>query len=144
MTQVGFFRMLLAGSLAINLVAGLVDAQEFFALPAETQALLAQTPDPAPGWLRGLEPVAGSIASVAWIAAFVGLFGFWSWARRWALLATLSVAVYFASAESAPMSGLAFALHWLAAGCWGAVLAMAWFSPLAQRFERPRGASAGG
>jgi hypothetical protein len=74
---------------------------------------------------------------VAGIAGAIGMFFFRRWAR------TLSLAVLAIGFAAGPFlgptlsSGLSYALIEFAATTWGAVMAIAYFSPLSQRFFPP-------
>ena len=75
-----------------------------------------------------------SVLFVPWLVALVGLFRFKRWGRSLALYSTiLSLLIYpFVGADLS--SGLESALYETHATLWGAILAIAYFSPISARF----------
>lgn len=130
-----YFRALILVSVAAGFAGSFVDCLFPSLISAALSAALENEPPPAllaesPWlWLAILCPLV-----IAGIASTIGLFLFRPWAR------TLSLGVLGIGFAVAPFigstlsSGLAYALLEFAATTWGAVLAIAYFSPLNQRF----------
>lgn len=76
-----------------------------------------------------------SVLLAVLLASIVGLWMFKPWGRTLSLLstiATLTIATFFGPTL---LSGLENALYEAAALCWGAVLALAYYSRIRERFE---------
>jgi urea transporter len=71
---------------------------------------------------------------IAWIANIVGLLLFKRWARALALFTTLASLLLLTSGSSL-FTGLESAFYEAATLCWGAVLALAYYSPVSERFN---------
>jgi hypothetical protein len=69
------------------------------------------------------------------VASLIGLYFFRNWARILALIATVTGSLYVPSMGFVATSGWAYALSTLSETLWGAVLALAYFSPLKERFK---------
>lgn len=75
------------------------------------------------------------VLGVAYIASLVGLYRFQRWGRTgslWLTLVTLLLYLLDGPVLAAPLES---SLYELATMLWGAVLAIAYFSPLSARFE---------
>jgi hypothetical protein len=79
---------------------------------------------------------------VAWLAGIVGLFLMKRWARGLSLYLTLLSLLMYPVLGPNLASGWGSALTELAALLWGAILACAYFSPVAEAFARPQPAKA--
>lgn len=133
------FRALLLASLLIGLASVAVDWLCPALLPLEWQLLSEEAPlpwmpeDERWWWLWAL---ALGACVLALTVATVAMCFFKPWARRLCLWGTaLGVPVVVWLGPSM-YSGLSGALLDLSSMLWGAVLALAYFSPLAQRFAR--------
>ena len=73
------------------------------------------------------------------LVAFVGLYFFKRWARTANLVLSALLIVVAPALGHIVLSGIAQGLGEIALLLWGAVLAMAYFSPLSERFEASRG-----
>lgn len=72
---------------------------------------------------------------IASLVAFVGLYFFKRWARTTNLVLAALLIVIAPALGHIVLSGLAQGLGEIALLLWGAVLSLAYFSPLSQRFE---------
>lgn len=68
-----------------------------------------------------------------------GLYAFRPWAPRLAALATAVALVLVVAAGAFVQSGWAIALGYLASYLWGAVLLLAFISPISAKFQRHEG-----
>lgn len=71
----------------------------------------------------------------AFIASLVGLYRFRRWGRTWSLWLTLASQSVFFLVGPMVAEPLDWFLYTLSNMLWGAVLAVAYFSPLSARFE---------
>ena len=69
------------------------------------------------------------------LVAFVGMYFFKRWARSANLVLSALLIVVAPALGHIVLSGIAQGLGEIALLLWGAVLAMAYFSPLSERFE---------
>ena len=76
---------------------------------------------------------------VASLVAFVGLYFFKRWARTTNLVLSALLILVAPALGHIVLSGIAQGLGEIALLLWGAVLAMAYFSPLSERFEASGG-----
>lgn len=131
------FRALLLFSVATGLASAFIDALFPALIPEALSAAWEKEPPFDPEvetfWLLVALLVPWLLASVV---STVGLFFYWRWARPLALIvAVLGLAV-------SPLLGPGLASGWSSALLeasflsWGAVLALAYWSPIGQRFER--------
>jgi MFS family permease len=134
------FRALILFSVATGLAGGFIDSLFPFLLPEALSAAWDKEPPPSllieNLWL--LAAVLGPWL-IASIVSTLGLFFFWHWVRPFAIVvAVLSLAV-------SPLFGPALTSGWSSALLeasfltWGAVLALAYCSPLSQRFVHSEG-----
>lgn len=134
------FRALILVSVATSLAGGFLDSLFPSLLPdafsAAWEKELPSSPLIENLWL--LAAVLGPWL-VASIVSTIGLFFFWHWVRPFALIvAVLSLAVspLFGSTLTSGWSSALLEASFLT---WGAVLALAYCSPLSQRFVRTEG-----
>jgi hypothetical protein len=132
-----YFRALILISVAAGVAGSFVD----FLFPSLVSAALsvAVESEPPPALLAGnpwvLLAILGPFFLVG-IASTIGLFYFRRWAR------TLSLVVLGAGFILTPFlgatlsSGLSYALIEFSTTTWGAALAIAYYSPLSQRFHQ--------
>jgi hypothetical protein len=73
---------------------------------------------------------------VLWVAAFIGLLLLKRWGRTLALCATALTLIALPTFGPTLSTGLETALIEAAATCWGAVLALAYFSDVRVNFEK--------
>ncbi len=73
---------------------------------------------------------------IPWIAGIVGLFLFKRWGRSVSLCATFATLVIYPLLGPTLYSGPESTLFEASTLCWGAVLALAYYSPLRERFDR--------
>ncbi|HEX7012239.1 MAG TPA: hypothetical protein VF161_05820 [Steroidobacteraceae bacterium] len=131
------FRVLIASSLTLSVLAAFADTWWPDLLPkpleAAYEAYLEASPGPS-------EPVvlALAIVSVGVFVAALGLMLLKPWARALALWTTLLSIMFSPAFGAGAYSGLTVVLIESAAMLWGAALAMAYFSELRSRFETPR------
>ncbi len=134
-----FFRALLLASVLIGLAASTVDWLWPALLPLEWQLLWDETPLPwmpeGDFWWWLLMLVLGACVLMLSVAAVAMCF-FKPWARSLSLWGTALVMPVVVWLGPTMYSGLSGALLELSSMLWGAALALAYFSPLAQRFAR--------
>lgn len=80
---------------------------------------------------------------VASLVAFVGLYQFKRWARSANLVLTALIVVFAPAMGHILLSGVAQGLADLALLLWGAVLALAYFSSISDRFGSPSSSARG-
>jgi hypothetical protein len=130
------FRVILASSVAAGIVGTIVSTLSEASLPLELQGYVSR---------QAAEPFSGRafIAFVIWIPAMVtsliaaiGMYFFWRPARTLALIGTLLALASLPFYEPFVSTGLDTLFNEGSAILWGMVLALAYWSPLAQRFAR--------
>lgn len=131
------FRFLILSHLVLLGSAGVVDLAFPELVPAAAARALeeAMPPMTADDWRFAAFAVPWALA---FLAGIIGLLFFRRWARSlslWATVAGLAIYPMFGPSLS---SAWAIALAEASATLWGAVLALAFFSPLADRFARPQ------
>lgn len=135
------FRWLLASNLVLVLMASFVDVAFPSLIPgvlsdAQTKLAEADTVSENLTWWVALG-VAGLILLGLVVASYVGLYRFRLWGRRLAVLTTLMAIPFHFPAGPVVQSALSALLLEASMISWGAILAMAYFSPLKTRFETP-------
>lgn len=106
-------------------------------IPPEIQAAA----DNEVNWLSTNLPLAFIVfvpLAVATFAGLAGMFLFKAWARRFSLYATLAGLCLMPFLGTTVMSWLDSTLWECAGLLWGAILALAYYSPLSSRFAEPR------
>ena len=130
------FRVILASSVAAGIVGIIVMMLTEASLPFELQRYVSR---------QAAEPFSGRdvIALVIWVPAMVisliaaiGMFFFWRPARVLALIGTVLALVALPFSEPFVATGIATLFNEGSSLLWGVVLALAYWSPLAQRFAR--------
>lgn len=135
MTQTGF-RVVLGSSIAAGLVAIIVAILSEAFLPFELQQYVS-TQAASPMSPRVVVAFAIWVPAVVMtLAAAVGMYFFWRPARALALIGTLLALAALPFHEPTVETGLAIFFNEGASILWGMVLALAYWSPLAQRFTR--------
>lgn len=133
-TETGF-RVVLVSSVAAAVVGIIVMVLSEATLPLELQRYLSRLYS---------EPFSGRaiIAAVIWVPGIVlsligaiGMFVFWRPGRILALIGTLLAVGALPFYEPIVTTGLATSFNEGSSILWGMVLALAYWSPLAQRFE---------
>ena len=128
------FRVILAASVAAGVVGLIVAMLSGASLPFELQEYAARQAD---------EPMSPRVivALAIWVPALVisltaaiGMFFFWRPARALALLGTLLALAALPFYEPIVETGLATFFNEGSSILWGMVLALGYWSPLAQRF----------
>lgn len=132
-----YFRALILLSLLASFAANLVDNLFPSLLAGFPTDAFAHAEQPFESWILGnykMSLAIGVAYILCMLVSIIGLFLFRGWGR------TLAVVVSVINIGSMPFigpnwfSGLAYALFELSAMSWGAVLALAYFSPISQRF----------
>jgi len=133
------FRWLLAINLVLVLVASFVDIIFPSLIPqvlSDAQAKLTEADiklDDLTWWLTlGL---AGVVLLILVAASYVGLYQFKRWGRRLAVLTTLLAIPFYFPSGPVVQSAISALLLESSMIVWGAIFAMAYFSPLSARFE---------
>lgn len=130
-----YFRALIVISVAACFAGSVID----FLFPSLVSAALsaAVESEPPPALLADSPWVLLAISApfaVAAIASTIGLFYFRRWARILSLVVLGAGFAFTPFLGTTLTSGLSYALIEFAATTWGAVLAIAYCSPLSQRF----------
>ena len=134
-TETGF-RVILASSVAAGIFGIIVATLSEASLPFELQRYVSR---------QAAEPMSPQaiVALVIWVPALVisltaaiGMFFFWRPARVLALLGTLLALAALPLYEPIVETGLATFFHEVSSILWGMILALVYWSPLAQRFAR--------
>lgn len=128
------FRVLLVAHLVALLASGGVDFIPG-AIPAALEQAYLDLPQPIIVGHVVLLVLALPLL-VAWLAGIVGLFLMKRWARGLSLYLTLLGLLMYPVLGPSIASGWNSALSELSALLWGAALACAYFSPLAEAFSR--------
>jgi len=134
-TETGF-RVILASSVAAGIVGIIVSVLSEASLPFELQSYMSRQSD---GPFSGQDMLGFVIwvpAMVISLIAAIGMFFFWRPARVLALIGTLLALVALPFSEPFVATGLATLFNEGSSILWGMVLALAYWSPLAQRFAR--------
>ena len=134
-TEAGF-RAILGSSIAAGLVAIIVAILSEAFLPFELQQYVSsQAASPmSPRMIVGF--VIWVPAVIITLAAAVGMYFFWRPARVLAVIGTLLALAALPFYEPTVETGLAIFFDEGASILWGVTLALAYWSPLAQRFAR--------
>ena len=129
------FRTLLLASLVVAVAGALVDVVFPSLIPEPIRAAQeAVDAELSNAFVFG-SLVLIAILLVAIVASYIGLYQFRSWGRRAALWTTLAALVASPFLGAWAQSGTALALLELSSSLWGAVLASAYYSPVATEFE---------
>lgn len=131
------FRILIVCSILLGFASSLLDLLLPGLLSGELAAAIENEPLPA---LFDDQAVVVGIASVvaliAGIASTIGLFLFRHWGRSASLWLSFAALLLYPLFGATVYSGWAASLFELSSMTWGAVLALAYFSPLAARFGK--------
>ena len=136
------FRLLVLFNALLIPVAMFVSRHDPRLLPPELQAWLASTSLVSAGMLQSVAAVVSMVAFMALCVGLLGMLAFQRWARGLTLWAT--VLIYIPTPMSGPflLSGFGYVMDSAAAILWGALLAAAYWAPVAAGFERrPRPAA---
>lgn len=130
------YRTLLTASLVLGIVGALFDVLFPSALPAAfSHAQEAQDSSFSTAAML-VGAVGGLLLLVTGIASTIGLYVFRPWAPRLALVTTALAFLVMPPLGATALSGWAMGLTQLGSTLWGAVLAIAYFTPLSERFAR--------
>jgi len=133
------FRTLLALSIVFGIIGGAIDFL-FPSLLAESFWEAQKAHDESRAQSQTIFfGVAGLATLVLFFAAAYGLYAFRPWAPRLAALATGAALALAVGAGALAQSGWAIALSHLASYLWGAVLLLAFFSPISENFKQHEG-----
>ncbi|MGH9721419.1 MAG: hypothetical protein ACRD8O_14515 [Bryobacteraceae bacterium] len=130
------FRVILASSVAAGIVGIIVTVLSEASLPFDLQRYVSRQ---AAGPISGRDLIALVIwapAMVISLIAAIGMFFYWRPARVLALIGTLLALAALPFSEPFVATGLATLFNEGSSILWGMVLAVAYWSPLAQRFAR--------
>jgi hypothetical protein len=141
------FRLMVIGSYVMGLAGMLVDAVIPSLMPESvTKAINAEMPgefnfDQTPSMYLIAQAVVVSVLGIGLLVLLfvstIGLLRFRPWARSLAVASTAVVLLIgFLPLGPTAMSSIALSLFELSNMLWGAALAMAWCSPLSERFSR--------
>lgn len=130
------FRILLIASTILGILGGAVD----LLIPGILPEHFAKAQELEDNTLSNFVVFGGLVVAlvllVGTVLAVVGLYRFRTWAPRFALALTALGFLITPAFGATAQSGLAVALMELACTLWGAVLTLAYFSPIASQFER--------
>ena len=130
------FRALLIASLIFSALGAVIDTVFPGLLPEPfSKALQLQDEAIAGPWVYALLALA-LLLLAALVASVVGLYLFRPWSRPLAVGMTIVAVVLVPFFGAVAESGIASAAMELSSLLWGAVLAVAYFSPLAETFKR--------
>jgi hypothetical protein len=134
------FRCLVVLSVLADISAIFVDMVFPSLLPVQWQYDLISASENLPPWMQEHAflsiAVLGSLV-LAWMGGFAGLLFFKRWGRALSLYLTfvrMGLGIWLA--EPSYSSGVSFALALIGATLWGFVLALSYYSAVAQRFTR--------
>jgi hypothetical protein len=128
------YRALLLASVVLGIFGAIFDNVFPSALPAAlVQAQEAHDSSLSTPYAL-LHVFAGLILLIIAFTSAVGLYKFRSWAPRLALVSTALALPSFLLLGATASSGYSMALNEISSMLWGAVLALAYFSPLRERF----------
>jgi hypothetical protein len=133
MTDRGFRNLLW---IYVSLVVAAMVASAF---PPHSDALQAAVAQESTSWLSDHAWARGgavAILLVGWLAGLVGLFRFKRWGRSLSLYFTFAGFLIYPFLDSSLYWGLEIGLYESSGMLWGAILALAYFSPVSARFER--------
>ena len=120
-------------------VAATVASIAASAFPPHSEALEAALEAEPTTWLwRNTAVSIGLFAAlaIAWVVGLIGLFRFKGWGRSVSLYSTLAALLAAPLAGSSLYWGLESGLYEASGMLWGAILALAYFSPVSARFGR--------
>lgn len=130
------YQLLLVGSMVVALVGFALDLALASALP---QQLLAYREELAVADLGAADVV---FLIIAIPLVMVGIYGwlalllFWRWARPVSLWSVVGLSLLLPLAGPTVESGWATSLYGVSFAIWGAALGIAYFSPIAEYFEK--------
>jgi hypothetical protein len=134
------FRCLAILSIILDIAGTLVDMVFPSLLPAELQ--YDMTSVTLPLWMQHHPFLALAVLAplfLAWLGGFIGLLFFKRWGRSLSLYFTfIRIGLALLAWETSYFSALAFALDITSSTLWGGVLALAYYSPIAQWFGDER------
>lgn len=134
-TETGF-RVVLASSVAAGIIGIIIMMLSEASLPFELQRYVSQQAA-GPMSARDLAAIVIWVpAMVVTLIAAIGMFLFWRPARVLALIGTVLALVALPFSEPFVATGLATLFNEGSSILWGMVLALAYWSPVAQRFAR--------
>lgn len=128
------FRLVLAISMVTGLLGGYFDSLVPSAVP-EALFQVQEKYETEPPLLLSITVV---LVLFAWITSYIGLFLFRSWAPPLAIGATALVLAIVPALGADVASGYSTAFEELSSILWGAALAVAYSSPLKERFRATR------
>ncbi len=128
------FRFLIVASVAFAIAGAVIDGTLNLVPETLRQAELEITPI---GFTTStfVASIGAGLAAAAAIAGIVGLLLFRPWGRRMSLVATAVLLVTYPFLGVVVASAPASTAYERSSMLWGAVLAMAYFSPLGARFD---------
>jgi membrane-bound metal-dependent hydrolase YbcI (DUF457 family) len=130
------FRILLIAAILVGIIGALID----LVIPSLVPESLLKAQELEDNSLLDahLLSIGGTVIAllIASIAATVGLYRFRPWAPRFTLVTTALTLLLTPFLGAFTQSGVAVALMELSSMLWGAVLSVAYFSPLANRFKQ--------
>lgn len=138
--SVRMYRLLIVASFMALGISILIEPAATRALPAELRIYLRETAEPLAGMGDVLKIVVAAAYLAVVISSAVGLYRLRSWARPLAVTITLLTFVLMPLLGPRVESGWTATLleaEWL---LWGMVLALSYWSPVAEHFVNPRGA----
>jgi len=109
------------------------------AFPPHSDALQAAVENESNSWLWDHIWVSIGVFSVlvlGWLVGLVGLFRFKRWGRSLSLYSTIATILSYPFMGSSLSWGVESGLYESSGMLWGAILAIAYFSPVSSRFGR--------
>ena len=133
------FRILPGLSIVLGVIGGAVDFL-FPSLLAESFREAQKAHDESLAQGRTIFVLVAALATLVLLPPTAyGLYAFRSWAPRLAVLATAVALALVIAAGAFAQSGWAIALSYLSSYLWGAVLLLAFISPISAKFQRHEG-----
>jgi hypothetical protein len=131
------FRFLILLSVSTSLLSVVLS---FTATSHSAELAGAYAREPGPSWVED-HPwlfITGALAYILLYAAgTIGLYRFLHWARPLSLYLTLAGLLLLPVLSASLLSPLEYMLQAVSGLSWGAVLALAYWSPLSTQFEQP-------
>jgi ABC-type multidrug transport system fused ATPase/permease subunit len=130
------FRIFLLASIVFGVVGAAIDLILPSLIPEPLRAAQESIDAETSNTFVFVAAGCGLALLAALAASYVGLYRFRNWGRVWAVCITLVAVVATPFLGAWSQSGVSVALTEVATTLWGAVLAAAYFSPVASEFAR--------
>ena len=129
------FRVLLLASLVLGLAGAVIDVFAPGLVPEVLWQALADVTGEDATWKDYVLMVAGVVLLAAAVVSVYGLYLFRRWAPAYSVIVTVATIPLYPMTNVSISSGWAVRLTEVSMMLWGAVLALAWSGPIAERFR---------